>query len=83
MGEANSWAPIIVLGGFAVIKNDEGIVLISGVEKMEKQDYSEAKYLLAKGTKKMDLAKITKEKTDASQEMKIASPRLQAFQFLG
>lgn len=78
-----SWTPIIVLGGFAVIKNDEVIVLISGVEKMEKQDYSEAKELLAKATKNLDLAKTTKEKIDASQEMKIASSRLQAFQFLG
>nr|QXI87666.1 AtpE [Sargassum feldmannii] len=79
----SSWTPIIVLGGFAVIKNDEVVVLISGVEEMSKQEYSQAKELLNQATKNLDLAKTTKEKIDASQEMKIASSRLQAFQFIG
>nr|YP_010485215.1 ATP synthase CF1 epsilon subunit [Sargassum fulvellum]UVW81009.1 ATP synthase CF1 epsilon subunit [Sargassum fulvellum] len=79
----SSWTPIIVLGGFAVIKNDEVVALISGVEEMTKQDYSQAKELLNQATKNLDLAKSTKEKIDASQEMKIASSRLQAFQFIG
>ena len=60
----SSWTPIIVLGGFAVIKNDEVIVLISGVEEIIKQDYSEAKEFLAKATKNLDLAETTKEKID-------------------
>ena len=79
----SSWTPIIVLGGFAVIKNDDVVVLISGVEEMSKQDYSQAKELLNQATKNLDLATTTKEKIDASQEMKIASSRLQAFQFIG
>nr|YP_011006033.1 ATP synthase CF1, subunit epsilon [Dictyoneurum californicum]WAM63037.1 ATP synthase CF1, subunit epsilon [Dictyoneurum californicum] len=78
----SSWTPIIVLGGFAVIKNDEVIVLISGVEEIIKQDYSQAKEFLANATKKLDLAETTKEKIDASQEMKIASSKLQAFKFI-
>lgn len=79
----SSWTPIIVLGGFAVIRQDEVIVLISGVEEMAKPDYSQAKELLARATKNLNLAKTTKEKIDASQEIKIASSRLQAFQFIG
>lgn len=79
----SSWTPIIVLGGFAVIKNDEVVVLISGIEEMSKQDYSQAKELLNQATRNLDSAKTTKEKIDASQEMKIASSRLQAFQFIG
>lgn len=76
------WTPIIVLGGFAVVKNDEVIVLISGVEEIKKQDYTQAKELLAQATKAYDFAETTKEKIDASQNIKIASSRLQAFRFL-
>lgn len=75
------WTPIIVLGGFAVVKNDEVIVLISGVEEIKKQDYNEAKELLSQATKDYDFAKTTKEKIDASQNIKIAASRLQAFRF--
>lgn len=78
----SKWTPIIVLGGFAVIKNNEVIVLISGVEEILKQDYGKAKEFLAQATKNLDLAKTIKEKIDASQEMKIASSKLQAFKFL-
>nr|YP_011007300.1 ATP synthase CF1, subunit epsilon [Scytothamnus australis]WAM64729.1 ATP synthase CF1, subunit epsilon [Scytothamnus australis] len=78
----SSWTPIIVLGGFAVIKNDEVTVLISGIEEIKKQDYAEAKEFLAEATKNLDLAQTTKEKIDASQILKIASSKLQAFQFV-
>nr|YP_011007617.1 ATP synthase CF1, subunit epsilon [Syringoderma abyssicola]WAM65046.1 ATP synthase CF1, subunit epsilon [Syringoderma abyssicola] len=78
----SSWTPIIVLGGFAVVKNDGIIVLISGVEEIKKKDYDQAKKILAEATKALDLAKTTKEKIEASQDIKIASSRLQAFQFL-
>ncbi len=77
-----SWTPIIVLGGFAVVKNNEVIVLISGVEEIVKQEYEQAKEFLAEATKNLELAQTTKEKIDASQEMKVASSRLQAFQFI-
>lgn len=78
----SSWTPIIVLGGFAVVKNDEVIVLISGVEKVSKDDYDQAKELLSQATQDLDTAKTTKEKIEASQDIKRASSRLQAFQFL-
>ena len=78
----SKWTPIIVLGGFAVVKNDEVIVLISGVEEIVKEDYAEAKEALSQATKNLDIASTTKEKIDASQEMKIASSKLQAFKFI-
>nr|YP_010185267.1 ATP synthase CF1 epsilon subunit [Ishige okamurae]QVJ99611.1 ATP synthase CF1 epsilon subunit [Ishige okamurae] len=78
----SGWTPIIVLGGFAVVKSNEVIVLISGVEEVLKEDYSQAKELLAQATKDLELAKTTKEKIEASQDIKRASSRLQAFQFL-
>lgn len=78
----SKWTPIIVLGGFAVIQNDEVLVLISGVEEVIKEDYDKAKEILAKAKKNLDSAKTTKEIIDASQELKIASAKVKAFKFI-
>ncbi|CAN0336617.1 unnamed protein product [Ectocarpus sp. 6 AP-2014] len=78
----SKWTPIIVLGGFAVIMNDEVQVLISGVEEVIKEDYAKAKDILSKAKKDLDLAKTTKEIIDASQELKIASAKVKAFKFI-
>ena len=78
----SKWTPIIVLGGFAVIMNDEVQVLISGVEEVIKEDYAKAKNILSKAKKDLDLAKITKEIIDASEELKIASAKVKAFKFI-
>nr|YP_010922907.1 ATP synthase CF1 epsilon subunit [Colpomenia sinuosa]WJZ45223.1 ATP synthase CF1 epsilon subunit [Colpomenia sinuosa] len=78
----SKWTPIIVLGGFAVIMNDEIQVLISGVEEVVKEDYAKAKEILAEAKKNLDLAKTTKEIIDASQELKIASAKVKAFKFI-
>nr|YP_009694326.1 ATP synthase CF1, subunit epsilon [Hapterophycus canaliculatus]AXU40743.1 ATP synthase CF1, subunit epsilon [Hapterophycus canaliculatus] len=78
----SKWTPIIVLGGFAVIMNDEIQVLISGVEEVVKDDYAKAKEILAEAKKNLDLAKTTKEIIDASQELKIASAKVKAFKFI-
>ena len=78
----SKWTPIIVLGGFAVIQNDEVLVLISGVEEVIKEDYEKAKEILSKAKKNLDSAKTTKEIIDASQELKIASAKVKAFKFI-
>lgn len=78
----SKWTPIIVLGGFAVIQNDEVLVLISGVEEVIKEDYNKAKEILAEAKKNLDSAKTTKEIIDASQELKIASAKVKAFKFI-
>jgi len=78
----SKWTPIIVLGGFAVVQNDEVLVLISGVEEVIKEDYDKAKEILAKAKKDLDAAKTTKEIIDASQELKIASAKVKAFKFI-
>ena len=80
--ENSKWTPIIVLGGFAVIQNDEVLVLISGVEEVIKEDYDKAKEILVKAKKNLDSAKTTKEIIDASQELKIASAKVKAFKFI-
>lgn len=75
------WTPFIVLGGFAVVKNNDVIVLISGVEEIKKIEYKEAEALLDEAKKNFLIAKTTKEKIAASQYIKIAASRLQALPF--
>jgi F-type H+-transporting ATPase subunit epsilon len=77
-----SWKPIVALGGFAVVKNDTVTVLVSGIEEVGKDKYEEAQTILREATESLSLAKTTKEKIEASQNLKRASARLQVFQFL-
>jgi F-type H+-transporting ATPase subunit epsilon len=77
-----AWKPIVALGGFAVVKNDTVTVLVSGIEEVGKDKYEEAQKILREATENLSLAKTTKEKIEASQNLKRASARLQVFQFL-
>lgn len=78
----SNWKPIIVLGGFAVIRDNQVIVLISGVEEVLKDGYDEAKQFLDQSMKDLESATTVKEKIEASQDVKRASSRVQAYQFL-
>ena len=78
----SKWKPIIVLGGFAVVKENSVTVLISGVEEVIKTGYNEAKEFLDQSIKNLEQADTTKEKIEASQDVKRASSRVQAYQFL-
>ncbi len=76
------WKPILALGGFATIKNDEVTVLVSGIEEVIKENYDEAQNILRQATENLSLAQTIKEKIEASQNLKRAAARLQAYQFL-
>lgn len=77
-----TWKPILALGGFATIKNDEVTVLVSGIEEVVKENYDEAQNILRQATENLSLAQTIKEKIEASQNLKRAAARLQAYQFL-
>jgi F-type H+-transporting ATPase subunit epsilon len=77
-----SWKPILSLGGFASIKNDEVTVLVSGIEEVVKENYEEAQSLLQQATENLSLAQSLKEKIEASQNLKRAVARFQAYQFI-
>jgi len=64
------WKPLLILGGFATIKNDDVTVLVSGIEEVVKENYEEAQSLLRQAT------------LEASQKLKRAAARLEAYQFL-
>jgi F-type H+-transporting ATPase subunit epsilon len=76
------WKPLLILGGFATIKNDVVTVLVSGIEEVIKGNYDEAQSLLNNATEGLSLAKTIKEKLEASQKLKRAAARLEAYQFL-
>lgn len=77
-----SWKPILALGGFATVKNDEVTVLVSGIEEVAKENYNEAQNILRQATETLSTAQTIKEKIEASQNLKRAAARLQAYQFL-
>lgn len=76
------WKPLLVLGGFATIKNDDVTVLVSGIEEVVKENYDEAQSLLRQATEGLSLANTIKEKLESSQKLKRAAARLEAYQFL-
>ena len=76
------WKPILVLGGFATVKNDEVTVLVSGIEEVVKENYDEAQNIFRQATDDLLMAQTVKEKIECSQNLKRASARLQAYQFL-
>lgn len=76
------WKPLLILGGFATIKNNDVTVLVSGIEEVVKENYEEAQSLLSQATEGLSLAKTIKEKLEASQKLKRAAARLEAYQFL-
>lgn len=77
-----TWKPILTLGGFASIKNNEVTVLVSGIEEVIKENYEEAQNILREATENLSLAQTLKEKIEASQNLKRAVARFQAYQFL-
>ena len=77
-----NWKPIIVLGGFAEIEDDEIIILVNGVEEIISSDLGEVKSAVEKASENLSNAQTDKEKIEGSQNLKKAAARLQAISFL-
>ena len=77
-----AWKPILSLGGLATIKNNEVTILVSGIEEIKKRSYEEVQEILRKATEDLSLAQSVKDKIEASQNLKRAVARLQAYQFI-
>ena len=69
----DSWKPMVLLGGFAEVENDEITILVNGVEEVTAGDLTAAK---------SENAETDKEKIEASQNLKRVSARVQALTFL-
>nr|YP_009399313.1 ATP synthase CF1 subunit epsilon [Kapraunia schneideri]ARW68919.1 ATP synthase CF1 subunit epsilon [Kapraunia schneideri] len=75
---SKEWKPIILLGGFAEVKNDNITILVNGAEEVENINLDDVKDKLNDATKLLDKAQTSKEKIEATQIIRKAKARLQA-----
>lgn len=72
------WQPIILLGGFAEVKNNNVTILVNGAESISKINIEEAKSNLEKANALLAEAKTNKEKIEATQNLRKARAKIQA-----
>jgi len=78
----NDWSPIILLGGFAEIEDNEVTILVNGVEEVSTVDMATTKKDLDLASEELLKAETSKSKIEASQKLKKASARVQAASFV-
>jgi F-type H+-transporting ATPase subunit epsilon len=71
------WTPIALMGGFAEIQNDRLIILVNGAEEGSKINKEEAETNLEKMTIRFNEAVTSKEKIQATQNLRKARARVQ------
>jgi F-type H+-transporting ATPase subunit epsilon len=72
------WIPIVLMGGFAEIQNDELIILVNAAEEGAKIDKDKAQTELEKMTLLFNEATSSKERIEATQNLRRARARVQA-----
>nr|YP_010195753.1 ATP synthase CF1 subunit epsilon [Crassiphycus birdiae]YP_010197189.1 ATP synthase CF1 subunit epsilon [Crassiphycus crassissimus]YP_010199199.1 ATP synthase CF1 subunit epsilon [Crassiphycus usneoides]UAD83150.1 ATP synthase CF1 subunit epsilon [Crassiphycus birdiae]UAD84993.1 ATP synthase CF1 subunit epsilon [Crassiphycus crassissimus]UAD85196.1 ATP synthase CF1 subunit epsilon [Crassiphycus crassissimus]UAD88648.1 ATP synthase CF1 subunit epsilon [Crassiphycus usneoides] len=72
------WQPIILLGGFAEVKENKITILVNGAEQVSEIDIKIAQENLDKATKILNEAKNDKDKIEATQNLRKARARIQA-----
>nr|YP_009027544.1 ATP synthase CF1 epsilon subunit [Neoporphyra perforata]AGQ17082.1 ATP synthase CF1 epsilon subunit [Neoporphyra perforata]AHB35038.1 ATP synthase CF1 epsilon subunit [Neoporphyra perforata]AHB35247.1 ATP synthase CF1 epsilon subunit [Neoporphyra perforata]AIA19409.1 ATP synthase CF1 epsilon subunit [Neoporphyra perforata]AIA19618.1 ATP synthase CF1 epsilon subunit [Neoporphyra perforata] len=72
------WIPIVLLGGFAEIENNQLTILVNGAEEATQIDLSEAEKNLETTTQLLSDALSSKEKIEATQKVRKARARVQA-----
>jgi F-type H+-transporting ATPase subunit epsilon len=72
------WIPVVLMGGFAEVENDELTILVNGAEEGSKIDKDEAQKNLEFMTARFNEAETSKEKIEATQNLRKARARVQA-----
>jgi len=72
------WTPIVLMGGFAEIENDQLTILVNGAEEGANIDKIEAEKALEEMTLRFNDATTSKEKIEATQNLRKARARVQA-----
>nr|YP_010170971.1 ATP synthase CF1 subunit epsilon [Chondria tumulosa]QSD57112.1 ATP synthase CF1 subunit epsilon [Chondria tumulosa] len=72
------WKPIILLGGFAEINNNNVTILVNGAEEIQEIDMNETKKSLEEANNLFEKAKTNKEKIKATQILRKAKAKIQA-----
>jgi F-type H+-transporting ATPase subunit epsilon len=78
----NKWTPIILCGGLAEIDSNRVTVLVNDVEELVSIELNEATQLLEKATLNVENAQTSKAKLDAAFELKKATARVEAINYL-
>nr|WMP11842.1 ATP synthase epsilon subunit [Laurencia australis]WMP12053.1 ATP synthase epsilon subunit [Laurencia australis] len=72
------WKPIILLGGFAEVKENKVTILVNGAEEIKEINLEEANKNLEEANNLFEEAKTNKEKIEATQALRKAKARIQA-----
>jgi F-type H+-transporting ATPase subunit epsilon len=72
------WIPVVLMGGFAEVENDELTILVNGAEEGSKINAEEAQKNLEEMTLRFNEAESSKEKIEATQNLRKARARVQA-----
>lgn len=76
------WTPIILCGGLAEIDRNRVTVLVNDVEEVSSIELTDATKELEKATSAVESAKTSKARLDAFVELKKATARLEAINYL-
>jgi|TARA_B110000238_G_scaffold189370_1_gene221408 F-type H+-transporting ATPase subunit epsilon len=77
-----TWTPIILCGGLAEIDRNRVTVLVNDVEEFTDIELREATAELEKATLAVENAESSKDRLDASVELKKANARVQGINYL-
>ena len=72
------WTPIVLMGGFAEVENDELTILVYGAEEGSSIDKEEAQKELEEATIRFNEAESSKDRIEATQNLRKARARAQA-----
>jgi len=72
------WTPIVLMGGFAEVENDELTILVNGAEEGASIDKEAAQKELEEMTQRFNEAETSKERIQATQNLRKARARVQA-----
>uniref|UniRef100_UPI0030022B7E ATP synthase CF1 subunit epsilon n=1 Tax=Anunuuluaehu liula TaxID=3049639 RepID=UPI0030022B7E len=76
------WQPIILLGGFAEIEDNNITILVNGAEEANEIDIDTANKSLEEATIALAEAETNKDKIEATQNLRKARARIQAINVL-
>jgi F-type H+-transporting ATPase subunit epsilon len=72
------WTPIVLMGGFAEVENDELTILVNGAEEGASINKQEAHKELEEATIRFNEAESSKDRIEATQNLRKARARAQA-----
>lgn len=72
------WIPIVLLGGFAEVENNEITILVNDAEEVSEINLEQSQLLLEEATITLQQATTNKDKIEATQNIRKARARVQA-----